>query len=981
MGSATSQVMDASSKEQVETEARAMLSEFKTHYAKYYPYALLTATASELEPAPVSPFRLSEPPTAKRPLKTGYLTKEGFVKHSWKKRYFVVRQDYTVEYFENEQAYLSHAKPKGTIACGGYTVFETLDGFQAHTDDLLTVRLGVCPPHTKSCPVNTFVLDCEGRRPWYVAAESVQERREWVETFRLCGLRSSGLLDNAKEQREAFQSSLASCRRVGGLSDHNLVAGTEVEVLAASVMEKLRAAVLEVSVYPKIREQPEKTRQSIYDSVEMELLSEVTAEAKGTYEEALALAETFRKQHNEALTRDVPSLAGDLKRYEQQVRRLVEPALAPELRTLAAPTALMVAEGCIEPLDRAGDSLMRLWSLHIAEAMPALRNDDKSAIELLPTVVEEFDPKPILDGKLGIVTQLGGKAPNLVELSAQLRSLLANSFTTFSQGLWSGKDPETSYDETLDLVDNDVAMWLGMSLKRIAMALVMPQVKDAAVGACESVASEATAARPPALEPYVDPQLMVDHVVALTIEDCVQAIAFRVAELEADDDVAGQARSDLGFELMEAPRAGDDYEEPVVSEDDDEESLPAAKSDYRLPVPLEQQRAAAQLSGAPLKADYAEPPVTSQVALPLEEMPWYHGILSRGDAERRVKATSKDFPFGTTIFLVRKSISSPRDFAITCLKVGMGDAAGKALIIHLIVKARDQGFRAELPSKEPQPTFPTLGNLVDFYRLTATLGTPFGQLTSSVPRPEPLQTVLGDAELQRASVHDNKPLAEQDLGEQLIAEGYLLKIRGVGQNRRRFFRLTNKSFMYFTEEAGELLADIPVNDIKAATNVHKTQFRLVTKHPFGASSAATDELLLKAPDVRVKNCWLRALQQSEDLSASWRQQSQPGKLKAEGYLKKVVGGVSKSRMRWFVLTDESLAYYFKQGDERMAILKLDDITTVCGTSDKREFRVVANKKFSVSGHSEVTLRSPTAAARNRWVKALISVLPPDKVVH
>jgi hypothetical protein len=71
-----------------------------------------------------TPFRIQEDqPVFTEPLKTGYAAKEGAVVKNWKKRWFVVRPDYSVEYWASEEEWKKpKAKPKGIMHLAGYTV-------------------------------------------------------------------------------------------------------------------------------------------------------------------------------------------------------------------------------------------------------------------------------------------------------------------------------------------------------------------------------------------------------------------------------------------------------------------------------------------------------------------------------------------------------------------------------------------------------------------------------------------------------------------------------------------------------------------------------------------------------------------------------------------------------------------------------------------------------------------------------------------
>jgi hypothetical protein len=68
--------------------------------------------------------RHSQAPT--EPLRTGWLVKEGAVVKNWKRRFFVVRPDYKIAYYESEEAFKAGKTPKGTINPSGYYVVTNL---------------------------------------------------------------------------------------------------------------------------------------------------------------------------------------------------------------------------------------------------------------------------------------------------------------------------------------------------------------------------------------------------------------------------------------------------------------------------------------------------------------------------------------------------------------------------------------------------------------------------------------------------------------------------------------------------------------------------------------------------------------------------------------------------------------------------------------------------------------------------------------
>ncbi|KAL0217927.1 hypothetical protein RCL1_008776 [Eukaryota sp. TZLM3-RCL] len=94
---------------------------------------------------------------------TGFL-RGGLIK-SWKRRFFVVNPNYEVDYYESMEAYhTSSANRKGTISCRGLKV--------------------IVNPHV---PQRPFQFELRGgNRNWILAADSHDEKVQWVNIFRTC---------------------------------------------------------------------------------------------------------------------------------------------------------------------------------------------------------------------------------------------------------------------------------------------------------------------------------------------------------------------------------------------------------------------------------------------------------------------------------------------------------------------------------------------------------------------------------------------------------------------------------------------------------------------------------------------------------------------------------------------------------------------------------------------------------------------------
>jgi len=99
-----------------------VLETFSLQYTKAYVLALVRMIKLEAQKEP-EPLLLAPRPAREENFKCGYLVKEGGIRKNWKRRFFVVRPNYTVDYFETEaEAQKPKGKKKGSINLCGYSV-------------------------------------------------------------------------------------------------------------------------------------------------------------------------------------------------------------------------------------------------------------------------------------------------------------------------------------------------------------------------------------------------------------------------------------------------------------------------------------------------------------------------------------------------------------------------------------------------------------------------------------------------------------------------------------------------------------------------------------------------------------------------------------------------------------------------------------------------------------------------------------------
>lgn len=389
---------------------------------------------------------------------------------------------------------------------------------------------------------------------------------------------------------------------------------------------------------------------------------------------------------------------------------------------------------------------------------------------------------------------------------------------------------------------------------------------------------------------------------------------------------------------------------------------------------------------------------------------WYHGTISREDAEARIYSARTQYP-GQGLFLVRKSAKDPHNFVLSCMQ-GRSDSRCNhiKLLVHIGGPGSSTMYQLSTGQGQAQPQFANIDQLIEHYKsASADAPAPLGifvptsegnatpavsaaaaaaaAVPAAVPAAAaspfangapiaPAQGQVALAKPNAVGLHVSTGSSQSD--EELLCEGYLTKHRGVGQSRTRWFRLTTKKLTYYTKDAGELIASCLTDDIASVTDLDKRQMRVITREPFGQSHKA--EMVLEAPNQRVKQKWFCAFRGETNTSGGMR--NFDGVLVVEGYLVKVQASMtSADKQRWFVCTNKHFAYYKEESGEMMGSVPLENITSVGPAGDNKSFKVIANQRFTTTGSYEVVCRCESEAVRNKWLAQMQKVIPEEKFPH
>ncbi|KAL0211345.1 hypothetical protein P9112_009643 [Eukaryota sp. TZLM1-RC] len=199
---------------------------FVPTYLQTFKDTLVDYIVAQSEKSEAADFLLTPCPVDTSPIKTGYLTKRGDLRKNWKRRYFIIKHNCEVEYWEDEsQVGQEGCRPKGTISPCGLRVIED--------------------PEFEDRPF-LFELRAGRGRDWFLEADSKEDKDDWVSAFRYACRRARPPLNEDHIMREAFIEAYRVTRYSFWIWDSHVIWVTkpEGEQLGLLISAKLEKEVM-----------------------------------------------------------------------------------------------------------------------------------------------------------------------------------------------------------------------------------------------------------------------------------------------------------------------------------------------------------------------------------------------------------------------------------------------------------------------------------------------------------------------------------------------------------------------------------------------------------------------------------------------------------------------------------------------------------------------------------------------------------------
>ncbi|GAB0201770.1 protein Niban 3 [Grus japonensis] len=350
MGGKCSSSLSGRQRRYLRGRADATVKNFVPYYRRQLATALLRRVSGELDPhgkpAPqLLPSELPGPPDAA--LHDGLLSQYDSDSRSWQENYFVLLGDFTLQWFESEEALRTGCQPRGSTVLSGYRLLSLPSEYAESLADLCRGLAGGSP---FADPPGEFLffLYHPFRRHFCFCAASAGSRRIWRAALGdAVRYRSTELQRRDSLEAEAFLQAVRFYRQERGrYGAGDLLLGPEPEILGNVLMEDL-LPVLRAQVLPSIRGSEWRRRQLWLQEVYTLVLSEISSEFQGFQKEKeklhLELEKKIRPDLDQMLTLK-DQIAGKLQAVvripaESWCSRGVEPHLDRVTEELARPVS------------------------------------------------------------------------------------------------------------------------------------------------------------------------------------------------------------------------------------------------------------------------------------------------------------------------------------------------------------------------------------------------------------------------------------------------------------------------------------------------------------------------------------------------------------------------------------------------------------------------------------------------------------------
>ncbi|KAF2069273.1 hypothetical protein CYY_009409 [Polysphondylium violaceum] len=522
--------MDSQLKQEVVDLTKAVLATFTTEYTKAYTAALVSKCIKDAKKPP-SPYLLEQRPKdfVKDDIFSGYLVKEGAVRKSWLRRYFVCRWDYSVDYFVEENMSVK----KGSINLSGYRVEEDPNKSTLGRIMKLAEKMGIdvsAIPKPKEYPPFTIELFHSSRRCYYIQCKSPEEFKEWCDIFKVCCRKAWGLKNRDPVHVAAFPIAIRNTRWSLGRYGWGCYGGSEVQVLADMISDEIEYDILSRALgkLPSgpwfVRNWMRNSMMKVIDGIVNSAVNPAWIGMDKTVSELRPTLEPKIKNEIDPIIKIQNEIQSKMK---DSLMSIIEPAL----KQHAAQHLTKIIGGIKGPIENGFNESIRVFKEktngYQGDGSPSsfttYRAYPNSYYIMNPSREKVSEIYKTLDPLHSVFSNFSSYWIGY-EVKDEIVNMAYNGTYTFEKSVNESKDVSLSNSDTLEKYLHDTQVGSVIQIKYVVKEVIRPTLVKVVDPLCKPIVSSMASAIPSSFKELIDINQMYQQLIDDVINDTTHSV-------------------------------------------------------------------------------------------------------------------------------------------------------------------------------------------------------------------------------------------------------------------------------------------------------------------------------------------------------------------------------------------------------------------------------------------------------------------------
>lgn len=544
--------MNDQKRSEIEAKVKKGLTTFTKSFVSGYSAAAVEEAIAAKEGEEEGPeLQLEAPEEDTEPIKVGLLTKRGAVRKNWKQRYFVVRHDYIVDYYESEEKKNAGAAPKGSINLAGYEVVTEPNKrkMKVLEEKFKALKIADAIPEYTKYP--EFMIECyrNNQRRWLFQCKDQEEFDEWVDVLRVACRKAKGRSETDPVIIAAYDKAFEALRSTLWVPWWKRYEGSEADMLGELMSDDIIRNDLD-EVFSKI-EGPAKVRMMAVSKIEDAVRSVVGGIVGAGWKAARVGLDKIKPKVQEVAEKGVGPVVEAKGKMEETVTEKTSSQLQPVREKVLQPVAQKILDVAVKPVAAAFKKVWPVvkekteaWIQAVkakgddltagSRSLASSHNDRRALRSVFESLSEISDL--IKEALKALAGELGDLAETIIStvldwigaVEDALKTLIQNANFTFSKTV-TEKSAEGGVDgaateatkEVEEKTAHDAKVIMTGQIENLLSSVLDVSVKAKALSICEPIVTPLDSMIPDPVKDFISVESVLDEVLSKIVSDLV----------------------------------------------------------------------------------------------------------------------------------------------------------------------------------------------------------------------------------------------------------------------------------------------------------------------------------------------------------------------------------------------------------------------------------------------------------------------------